>query len=276
MKLARTADLAGMEAMFEAGQASPTDVAARTNSVQLIEYLLSKRLNASTTDDEGETPLHLAIAHSSDYNVSRLLIDKGADINSSSIDGGSPLHTFFNETVSRVILCHGKSMEANTKDSRGRTPLHYLAWSSRSTVKDINACPVDESCFAAQDEEGRTPLHFAARRGNVELAKYMINLLPSPSINQTDRNGQTAFHCATESKRVEIIDVMKDGGLDVRGRDHRRRSPLHHAALHGNLDAVRKVVALAGRQELEQRDLDGRTPFQLAERYGGGREPEAT
>lgn len=135
-------------------------------------------------------------------------------------------------------------------------------------MKDINACPVDESCFAAQDEDGRTPLHFAARRGNVELAKHMINLLPSPSINQTDRNGQTAFHCATESKRVEIIDVMKDGGMDVRGRDHRRRSLLHHAALHDNLDAVRKVVALAGRQELELRDLDGRTPFQLAERYG--------
>ena len=52
------------------------------------------------------TPLYFAIAHSSDYNISRLLIEKGADINHSCVDGSGPLHTFFNDVVRRVLLCH--------------------------------------------------------------------------------------------------------------------------------------------------------------------------
>ena len=135
-------------------------------------------------------------------------------------------------------------------------------------MKDIKACQVDKSYFATQDEEGRSPLHFAARRGNIELAKHIINLLPSHSINQADCNGQTAFHYAAESKRVEIIDVLKDSGMDIHSKDQQQRSLLHHAALCGNVDAIKKVIIIVGRQALDLRDIDGRTPFLLAERYG--------
>ena len=197
-----------------------------------------------------------------------MLIDNGADLNNSSTDGSSPLHTFFNEVIGKVIQCHGKYLEANRKNSMGRTALHYLAWSSRSTIRDAKAYLSDVSSLITQDDDGRTPLHFAARRGNLELAEHFLTLIPSDKMNQADCNGRTAFHYATESRRVGILDVLNRGGMDIFRKDRQRRSVLHQAAFHGNAEAVKRVLAIAGEQELGVKDIDGRTPFQLAHRYG--------
>ena len=154
------------------------------------------------------------------------------------------------------------------KNSLGRTALHYLAWSSRSTTRDVKAYLSDVSSLTIQDDNGRTPLHFAARRGNIELAKHFLSLIPSYERNRADCNGRTAFHYAVESKRIGVLDVVKNGGMDILSKDRQHRSVLHQAAFHGNVEAVKRVLAIAGKQELEAKDIDGRTPFHLAHRYG--------
>ena len=220
-------------------------------------------------NQRNRTPLYFAIAHSSDYNISRLLIEKGADINHCSVDGSGPLHTFFNDVVSRVLLCHSDYLEANTKDSLGRIPLHYLAWSSRSTPTDAKTYLSDTSALNARDDDGRTPLHYAARRGNIELVRYFLTLIPSHQLlDQVDRGGQTAFHYAAESKRaVGVLDALQKGGMDtiIFRRDRQGRSVLHHAALHDNIEAVKRILTTTGgERELEVKDNDGRTPFHVA------------
>ena len=214
------------------------------------------------------TPLFVSIAHSTDYNISRLLIDKGADINHSCIDGSGPLHTFFNDVFSRVILCHGEYLEANTKNSVGRTVLHYLAWSSRSKARDARACLSDISAITAQDDDGRIPLHYAARRGNIELVKYFLKLMSVYDMNRADCNGQTAFHYAAESRRVDVMNELQKGRMNILRKDQQHRSVLHQAALHGNVEAVKRVLALAGERELEAKDVNGMTPFHLAHHHG--------
>ena len=215
----------------------------------------------------------MAIVHSSDYNISRLLIEKGGDINHSCVGGSGPLHTFYNDVVSRVLLCHSDYLEANTKDSLGRIPLHYLAWSSRSTPTDAKTYLSDTSTLNARDDDDMTPLHYAARRGNIELVRYFLTLIPSHKLlDQVDRSGQTAFHHAAESRRaVGVLDALQNGGMDsmILWRDRQGRSVLHHAALHGNVDAVKRVLATTGgERELEVKDNDGKTPFHVAHENG--------
>lgn len=195
------------------------------------------------------------------------MIERGADITHACADGSGPLHTFFNDVVSRVVLCHGEYLEANTRNTIGRTPLHYLAWSSRSTARDARAYLSDVSGLTAQDDEGRTPLHFAARRGNIELVRYFLTLIPTYEINRAAYDGRTAFHYAVESRRVDVLNVLQKGGMDIFKRDRQGRSVLHQAALIDNVEAVKCVLAITGKQELDSEDTDGGNPFHLACRY---------
>ena len=172
-----------------------------------------------------------------------------------------------------MSLCHGDYLEANTKNSLGRTPLHYLAWSSRSTLTEAKAYLSDASVLNARDDDDRTPLHYAARRGNIELIRYFLTLIPSHELlDQMDRSGQTPLHHAAESKRaVGVLDALQKGGMDIMlfRRDRQGRSVLHRAALHDNVDAVKQVLATTGgERELEVKDNDGRTPFHVAHENG--------
>lgn len=217
--------------------------------------------------DSFRTALHLAIGQSGDYNISRLLIEKGGDLNTCNIYGSSPLHTFFNETMRKVIVRHGEGLETNTKDGRNRLILHYLAWSNKSTVEESKIFLSNPAYFTTRDDQGRIPLHYAALRGNVEVAQHFLERMSHHSKNQTDSNGKTAFHYAVESKRTEIFHILEQEGLSVHQKNSARRGVLHEAARCNNLDAVKRVIAMAGEQELEAEDINGRTPFRLAEDY---------
>lgn len=87
------------------------------------------------------------------------------------------------------------------------------------------------------------------------------------SKNQTDSNGKTAFHYAIESKGTEMLHILEQEGLSVHRKNLARRGVLHEAARCNNLDVVKRVIAMAGEQELVAEDINGRTPFRLAEDY---------
>lgn len=53
------------------------------------------------------SPLHLAIALAKDYEITRILIDNGADISNRNTECKTPLHTFFSPTVDLVLRYHG-------------------------------------------------------------------------------------------------------------------------------------------------------------------------
>ena len=56
--------------------------------------------------------------------------------------------------------------------------------------------------------------------------------------------------------------------MDIFRKHRQRRSVFHQAAFHGTVEAVKRVIAIVGRQELEIKNLDGRTPRHAAHRHG--------
>lgn len=113
-------------------------IAVETGDVRRVKEWLEKG-NPDTRDKCDRTLLHYA-AYRGRFNVARLLIDHGADV--------------------------------NAKDDNGRTPLHYATFMG---YFDIVKLLIDHGADVnAVDRYGVTPLHFAARKGYLGIAKLLI------------------------------------------------------------------------------------------------------
>lgn len=152
-------------------------------------------LRESMTLIAKSTPLHLAVARSHDYNVTRTLMEKGADISIRNADGKTPLHTFFRESNRTLFARYKDSLEIDVQDNQGLVLLHYIAWSSKSKATDIQQLiSADVSRAVTKDNESRSLLFFAAERGNLEILEYIVSLPKRPGLNDTDSHGTSLMH----------------------------------------------------------------------------------
>lgn len=210
------------------------------------------------------TPLHMAVERDCEYETSQRLISNGADLTLQDRTGRTPLHYFFNKASQNIIEFHQDELDKAVEDFRGMTIAHYVAWSKTATTADILRCLTDKtSAIENTDEEGRTIMHLALQRGNLALVEHMLHL-PNPPVLRPDLNGRTPLHYATESRRVETIDMLLSKGVDLHARDLKGRSALHHAASQGKLDAVKRLLILGASNDLVALDNGSRTPLQLA------------
>ena len=269
-----------VQRLFAARRATPRDttihgttllhVASVTGNAELIRLFIREGGDVNAQDEDGETPLHRAMARKGNYDVARLLIENGADLANNAIDGKTPLHTFFSDTVEKVLL-RDDWIEETLPDSEGMSTTHFLAWSSKSTAKLFERGSRHDSTGSwSADIFGRTCLHFAASRGNLSVLEYLLGRANSTDLERTDHEGRTALHYAVQSKRVETIDLLLARGGNLHAKDNSFQTVLHCAAWWENLQAAQKLVALDDSKFLLSPDKNGTMPSQLA------RGPKAT
>ena len=213
------------------------------------------------------TPLHRSLELAKDYNVSRILIENGADLCNRNVDGETPLHTHFGSVVEQVLLAHAYLLDYSVRDGRGKTLLHHLAWSSRTsreTFERVSACSGHVNGIV--DGEQRSVLHHAAQRGNIAVVEYILARLDL-NVNVKDKIGRTPLHYAIESSRAPTtINLLISNGADIGAQDDKGWSALH-LATHRDKEAAARALKHAGlSSELLTEDCRGQTPVQAAEK----------
>ena len=92
--------------------------------------------------DRGETPLHIAAIFSR-YEIAKLLISKGADVNARNDDGFTPLHqaaysfTEGPQKIRTIELLISKGANVNSKGESGGTPLDIANTWGREPAADL-------------------------------------------------------------------------------------------------------------------------------------------
>lgn len=110
-----------------------------------------------------------------------------------------------------LLLEHGA--QADARDSRWFTPLHYAAAvGSRAVVAVLlgHSRDVDHS---PKDRMGRTPLTLAAANGHVAVVRFLTENY-RVRLNARDRFGNTALHWAAANGHVECVRLLVRSGVD--------------------------------------------------------------
>lgn len=210
------------------------------------------------------TPL-LAAAGTSQVKVLRLLLERGANPNLSSlpdIAGWNALHlaaTVNSHEAVELLLLHGA--DVNSQMTVG-TPLHMA--SAFGSIDVVKALLDNGAAMDAYDEEQCTPLHDAARYKTIDALAYLLRGCANPKAQNKDL--KTPLHVACRYGGIEVVKALLDNGAAIDAYDKWKETPLHDAARAGSIDVFALLLYKGANPNLRGKYL--RTPLHIASRNG--------
>jgi ankyrin repeat protein len=235
---------------------------------EVAQFLLEHGADINSCTAFGTTPLHLA-SRRGHLKIGKWLLDRGADVNFATYEGRTPLslasangHFEF----ARILLEH--NADADSRDDEGSTPLHYaLRNENIDVIQLLHDHGVDIRVYY-QNGKTSTPLHFAAAGGHLEIARKLLEL--NAEVNSRNNYGSTPLLLASENGHTGVLRLLLDHNADLNIRDCDGNTPLHRAAFGCQLEVAR--ILLDYNVEVNSRNADGSTPLhRAAERHGKAR-----
>ena len=233
---------------------TPLHLSIKKNHENLIKLLLANKVNVNTQDNDKNTPLFVS-ARRNDENLVRLFLEHNADVNMKGDQGYTPLHLCAregNENLCRLLLEHNADVNIQGKD--GYTPLH---WCVREGNENLCRLLLEHNADAnIQDNNGYTPLHRAVMNGAVNLIGLLLE--HKADVNIQHKFGFTPLHLSARFRHKDcnkIIDLLLQYGVqNIDIRDVEGRTPLQMAVRCGNAQAVKKLVDLGADVSLVKAD----------------------
>ena len=156
--------------------------------------------------------------------------------------------------------------DANARNARGATLLHYAASADRLDLAEMlldHRADVNARVMAPGDilGAGSTALDYAAANGYATLAKLLINR--GANVYAAYASGRTVLHVAATNGRTEIVRLLLQRGADPNARDEDGSAPIDEAAWRGFHDIVALLLDAGARIDSPQTKT-GATPLNEA------------
>lgn len=227
------------------------DAAASEGDDELAEVMVSRDADVNVKNNEGETPLGLAVqmeVENGDFGPNQrrdmieLLLAKGAWIDSIDNRGLTPLQQAIaadDKYLVELLLKRRPNFKLDTRGGYGRTPLFVAQEFNRLDMMELllaKGAGVDE-----RDEGDHTPLSDAAANGRVKAVEIL--LAHRARVDARDGDGIAPLHRATRRGQGAAMKVLLDHGADVNARDQYGATALHRAVSIGSRDLVELLLA---------------------------------
>ena len=146
------------------------------DTIRLLIKYYPDCVDIYNTDYFGETPLFNA-TESKKYEISKLLLENGADVNAANFeDGTTPLmnSSYNNDTeTTELLLVHNADPDLGNK-------------------------------------YGDTALHMACRQGYIEIVKLLLKHNADPNVENKFMGGNTALKLALREGHKEIVALLQN------------------------------------------------------------------
>ncbi|XP_012937566.1 transient receptor potential cation channel subfamily A member 1 isoform X2 [Aplysia californica] len=246
-------------------------IAIDSNRPDVLSFLLSKGADVNVTDQDGKTALHHAVVEQSPEMVG-ILVLRNARTDIKDIHNRMPLHTAAevgNVTILERLLPH--YVNPNMEGDGGYTALHYAA--SRDCADAVRFL-IKKQCLLSVFSECRDfPIHVAGKTGSANAVRTILEECQCQGFTKEgilrlrDRERNMPIHSAVNGGSIEAVKCCLQMGSSLICKQEDGWTPLHFAAMQGNLDMV---VAMYNGQTEEFRSavciVDGlrRTPLHCA------------
>ena len=199
---------------------TPFHCAASQGCILFAELFIKKVSNVNLRNKRGRTPLYIAVKNQHEQ-LTKMLLEHKADVSMG----------YSEDTKERIYLVRGKD--------RGKPAWHYVLVDKHVLglfLKKTKGGSLNVKDFGTVLRGGW---------GQDPSAGTIDQILKEKSAMFEEIPGESLFHVACRNNDIVAIDLLvKHGVWNLNPRDAEGFTPLHIAAIHGNMQAVEKLVDL--------------------------------
>ena len=260
---------ANVNAQRSDDKVTPLILSADCNNFLAVNLLLDHGADANIASADGNSPMHRAVSNGF-FDIAKRLVEKGSDVNLQNKEGITPLflgvknkheqlikllieneadvNIGYKKNYTETILVRGKD--------KGRAAWHYvlvkkhlLGLFLKLTGGSLNVADFGDVLRSGQGKDPPEGTRNKLQKEHESMFKEITDT--------------TLLHIASEIiNEPEIIDLLVKSGANVNAQDAEGFTPLHMAAIHGNLKIVKKLVDLEA--DVNIVTTDGKNAAELA------------
>jgi ankyrin repeat protein len=244
---------------------APLFYAANYADEQLIEQLLQAGADPNISDEDGLTPLHLALMatdhsdepggeqHGHQEEIAMLLVQHGANVKATGKKGESVLTLACRGAHANLVklLIDERGMDPNAKDSIGISPLLAALMApnhSHNHGEEGHSHQSETAMFLVESgadvdstgPNGENPMKIAIRLEYFDLAKILIE--KSKAVEQGALGAELLALAAVGGEMSLARMLVQDEGVDINSVDEDGQTPLHTAAKSGQADLCKYLI----------------------------------
>jgi ankyrin repeat protein len=147
------------------------------------------------------------------------------------------------------------------------TESSFIECAKKGDIEAVNLFLAEGIDINAMNERGQIALLRAAEYQRTEVVTLLLEKGADVNI-VGGRNARTALMEAAGAGNCVIIKQLVEKGADINAKDDENTTPIHFACTWGHVEAVRLLIELGAKLDIQSAALGGRTPMSLAESNG--------
>ncbi len=219
--------------------------------LQAIQELLNHGANARIVDEDGRTTLHrMQSRHNPLRNnvikIAHILAKAGGDVNRTDNDGKTPLMLAMqgedNAALTDFLIAKGANV--NTRSKQGDSAL--LLGTGIADAETIRTLLKHGAEVNVADKDKNSPLHYAAFRGSIPIVEMILAL--GAKIDPINVDGDTPLiMCVKDFDHPQLVELLVKYGTDVNHRNNSGETPLSLSRKSNFLRSIRLLKEAGAR-----------------------------